>query len=872
MSISFVFSQNTSVWKKQTSILSNEIKENKKELPLNQIFELDIENIKETLQSAPKRDEFLGKSNLIISFPNVDGTLERFRIFEASVMELELQLKYPEIRSYAGQGIDDPSAIIRFSISPFGLQSMVLSANRETSFIEPLTVDNKKYAVYKRSDKNNTVNDFECKTIEAINSNLNGNITNRSADDGILRTYRLAMSTTGEYTTFHGGTVAGALAAINATMTRVNGIYETDFNVTMVLIANTNLVIYTDAGTDPYSTQANYNGELQSTLTAIIGEANYDIGHLVGGSGGGGNAGCIGCVCVNGSKGSGYTSLPNPEGDNFDIDFVAHEMGHQFGGNHTFTTGNEGSNVHMEPGSGSTIMGYAGITGATDVQAHSDAYFHAVTIQQVTNYVKSTSCQTNTNTGNAVPTANAGSDYVVPKGTPLILNGSGSDTDGADVLTYCWEQFDENDSATTYPSPTATTGVAFRSYSPTQDTKRFLPIFSVVRTGATSWQWESIPTVARTLNFRLTVRDNRAGGGNNNKDDMAVTVSSFSGPFVVTSHSVSETWNTGETKTITWDVAGTTTGGINAMNVDIFIVDNSGTVLATLVTATGNDGSQDITVPNITVDSARVMVKASNNIFYAINSAVLGINAVPPTCTDPCPSTGNTSFQTSTTLVNFNTINNVTGKAGAYADYTSQSTTVAKNTAYDLTVNANTDGNYTVKTKVWIDWNKDCVFNATDEEYDLGEAVNVADGATTNSPLTITVPASATVGSTIMRVSTKYSSYAGSCDTGFDGEVEDYTIVVTETAAINDINNFDGFSLSPNPNNGNFSIALKSNNANDITVKVFDVIGRQVFNRSYDNNQSVFNKEIRLNNVLSGIYLVNITDGEHFNTEKIIIK
>ena len=258
------------------------------------------------------------------------------------------------------------------------------------------------------------------------------------------------------------------------------------------------------------------------------------LGTFLRAGGNNGNAGCIGCVCVNNQKGSAFTSRNIPEGDPFDVDYVAHEMGHQFGANHTWTFGgNEGTNVQMEPGSGSTIMGYAGITGATDVQPNSDPYFHAISIEQVTDYVKSTSCQTNTNTGNSVPSVNAGSNYTIPQGTPFELVGSASDPDG-DALTYCWEQMDENNASTTYPSATATTVwlsvliclrllliVSFR---------HCLPFWR----GSTATTWEVIPTVGRTLNFRLTVRDNVAGGGTNESDNMVVTVNGSTGPFVLT--------------------------------------------------------------------------------------------------------------------------------------------------------------------------------------------------------------------------------------------------------------------------------------------------------------------------------------------------
>ncbi len=638
MSTGFVFSQNKSFWTKEAIKSSAFIKQNKQTLPKNQTFGLDINGLKQTLSQSPKREDFARQSNVIVSFPNSDGTMERFRVFEASVFHPDLQARYPDIRSYAGQGIDDPSAVIRFSVSPQGFQSMSLSANRPATFIESITSDGNLYAAYNRQDRVNTDDDFVCEVSDQMHTSIDsGDMHMRNADDAILRTYRLAVSTTGEYTAYHGGTKALALAAINATMTRVNGVFENDFNATMVLIANNDDVIYTNSSTDPYSN--NYNSQLQSTLTSVIGESNYDVGHLFARASNNGNAGCIGCVCVNGSKGSAFTSRTDPEGDPFDIDYVAHELGHQFGANHTWTfNGNEGTNAQMEPGSGSTIMGYAGITGATDVQSNSDPYFHARSIEQVTNYIKSRSCQTNTSTGNNVPSVNAGNNYTIPKGTPFVLEGTATDADSGDVLTYCWEQYDENNASTTYPSTTATSGVAFRSYNPTTDTKRYFPRLSTIKSGNTSWQWEAVPNVARNLNFRLTVRDNRAGSGTNNSDDMVVTVNGTAGPFVVNSPNSNVTWNAGTTQTVSWNVAGTTGNGVNAANVDIFLsTDGGDTYPIALAVGVPNDGSHDIVVPNNQGNQNRIMVRGSNNIFFDISNSNFTIsgqvvcNATVPT-------------------------------------------------------------------------------------------------------------------------------------------------------------------------------------------------------------------------------------------------
>jgi len=607
--------------------------ENKLSINNPRLFQLDIAALKQSLAAAPKRFANT-RSTVIVTFPNASGQIERFKIFESSNMDPELAARYPEIKSYVGQGLENPGSTIYFSISPLGLQSMVIKADQSAEFIEPYTTDLNAYVVYRKTDKAASLNRFECRVIETAHNDLNAVAARPNADDGNLRNFRLALSCTGEYTAYFGGTKALALAAMNNSMTRVNGVFEKDFGVHMNLIANEDLIIYTSASTDPYSaasTGANgaWNSELQNNLTNVIGSANYDVGHLFGASGGGGNAGCIACVCKNPTsssplaKGSGFTSPADgiPQGDNFDIDYVAHEMGHQFGGNHTFTFSNEGTIAQVEPGSGTTIMGYAGITGATDVQAHSDPFFHAISIQQVTNYVKTTTCQTTAVTGNAIPTANAGLDYTIPKGTPFMLTGSATDANG-DALTYDWEQMDKGTSTTTYPKVTATSGPAFRSFNPTTSGTRYFPRLSTVQAGATSWTWEAVPNVARTLNFRLTVRDNRAGGPANNSDDVIVTVNGTAGPFTVSSPNTAVSYVGGSTQTITWNVAGTTANSVNAANVDIFLsTDGGNTFPVTLLAGTPNDGSEAVTIPNTPGTQNRIMVKGSNHIFFDISNA-----------------------------------------------------------------------------------------------------------------------------------------------------------------------------------------------------------------------------------------------------------
>jgi len=636
--------------------------DSKMNLPTRTLLDLDLNAFKSSLSHVPQRGDLHANSSIIVSLPNSDGQMENFKVYENSNMDPALAARYPEIKSYVGIGIENPTSTAYFSVSPLGFKSMVIYADRSAVFIEPVSQDLITYSVYKKSDKAASLNKFECKVIDHAQAQLGTNITARpNADDGTLRTFRLAMSVTGEYTAYFGGTKALALAGINNSLTRVNGVFEKDFGVHMNLIANTDLVIYTDATTDPYDAAAtgaagSWNQQLQTTLTNVIGSANYDVGHLFGATGGGGNAGCIACVCINPTtsvplgKGSGFTSPADgiPAGDNFDIDYVAHEMGHQFGGNHTFTFSNEGTIAQVEPGSGTTIMGYAGITGATDVQAHSDPFFHAVSIQQVTNYIKTTTCQTNTATGNAIPTANAGLDYTIPKGTAFMLTGAGTDAN-ADALTYDWEEMDAGTSSTTYPSVTATSGPAFKSFVTSTSPIRYFPQMSTVLTGATSWKWEAVPNVARTLNFRLTVRDNHAGGPANNSDDMIVTVNTTAGPFTVTSPNTAVSYVGGSTQTVTWNVAGTTVNNVNCANVDILLSTDGGATWSTLLAATPNDGTQAVTIPNTPSTTCRIMVKGSNHIFFDVSNTNFTITAGSTDTVAPTAPTLTASGTTQTT-------------------------------------------------------------------------------------------------------------------------------------------------------------------------------------------------------------------------------
>lgn len=593
-------------------------------------FVLDEQALKVELSKVSKSN----KSAKTIHFPDAEGNIIPFQVEESQLFATELAQKYPNIKSYRGVGSGPYKQKIFFSVSPKGIQTMIMDPGKEgTIFMEKAASGD--YVVYNAKDHLTQKLDFVCKTNPNLVTLQSTASTAKLVDDQSLRRFRVAIAASGEYTQFHGGTIPDALAAINATLTRVNGVFERDLGVTLELIANTDAVIYTNPDTDPFS--GGLSSQTQNTLTSVIGEANYDIGHLFNQQDGtlDGNAGFIGSVCEDNRKGSAYSTLFAPQGDRFDIDLVAHEMGHQFGANHTFAHLSEGTLVQVEPGSGTTIMGYAGITGANDVATNSDDYFHYVSIVQIREYLETISCGETLPLTNNSPILNPVSNYTIPVGTAFVLTGSASDPDTTDVVTYTWEQIDNGIVTQATFGPNNPTGAMFRSLPPSVSPERYFPRLSRVISGDLTQSnpveggaWETVSNVQREMNFSLTVRDNVLNGGQSASDEVTVIVSRQAGPFLVTSQEVPATFVAGETATITWDVANTNELPIAAQNVDIFLSTDGGLSFPNQIAQNvTNDGSHTLVIPGgFSTTAGRFMVKASNNVFFAVNQADFSIS------------------------------------------------------------------------------------------------------------------------------------------------------------------------------------------------------------------------------------------------------
>lgn len=599
------------------------------------------------LFSAPHENNTrINESACIISLPLPNGTVQRFRVIESPIMAEQLGAAYPQMKTFSVKGIDDPYANGRLDWNEFGFHGMVLSMNGDF-FIDPYCVSNTTdYITYYTSD---FVKNPADRIPEADMSEIEGHKKTAAASEAQsgskttvvpaicvgsqLRKYRLAVACTGEYAVAATGlaapTVSATLAKIVTSVNRVDGVYEKEVAVRMVLVATETNVIFTSAATDPFTGNNNAGtliNESQTVISASVGLSNFDIGHTF--STGGGGLAFLGVVCTNANKARGITGSASPVGDPYDIDYVAHEMGHQFSGNHTFNAvtnscnGNRSGSTSVEPGSGVTIMAYAGICSPNDLAQHSIAYFHAISYDEIVNFTNSGSgnnCPVTTTTGNNPPLVTGSASYIVPKSTPFTLTGSAIDPEG-DVLTYSWEETDPGNSGGNWNSGAKP---FFRSYTPVASPSRLFPkSTSVISGNYTGTMGEYLPTTAQLLNFRLTARDNKMGGGGVCYANNQVTVDN-SGPLTVSYPSATGiTWTVTTQKTITWDVNGTDLVPVSCDSVSIWLSKDGGNTYSVIVNSTPNDGSHQIAVPTVsaTINTCRVRVESRGNVFFDISN------------------------------------------------------------------------------------------------------------------------------------------------------------------------------------------------------------------------------------------------------------
>ena len=601
------------------------------------------------IQAPMEFTEQAKKSPVILSLPTPGGEFERFEVVESPMMEPALAQTMAErgwpMKTYSGTSLDRPATTVRFDWGgPAGFHAAVRSPGA-SYYIDPYYKNDRRfYASYLRSDYQlqdkrlgDAAQPATCGVTTEVWPTLPSGLIGKgggTTTGGNLRTYRLANAASAEYTAFFGGQTQ-AQAAIVTSINRINQLWAIDLSVRLVLVGNNINLVYTDAGTDPYvnsCTGAELNSN-NANITAVIGDANFDIGHVFV-TGGGGLAG--GLPCQNGAKATGCTGTSNPVGDPFDIDFVAHEMGHQFSAGHTWNGATAGCSADnfdaqsaYEPGSGTTVLSYAGICGADNVQTRADAYYHRRSLDSMLSTMSNFStCFTSTAVNPNAPTVSAPPSATIPMGTPFELtaiNGNDADSGDAANLTYVWEQFDLGTQAALGAGAVPIDdGVQplFRTFPPSTSPTRSFPSPTA---GAVS-VGETLPSSNRTMNFKVTVRDNRAGGGREGSATTQVTSTTAAGPFRLTAPNGGENLN--GLQTVTWNVASTTAAPVNAANVSILLSTDGGlTFPTTLIASTPNDGSEQVTLPDVSTTTARIKVKAVGNIFFDVSDADFLIGA-----------------------------------------------------------------------------------------------------------------------------------------------------------------------------------------------------------------------------------------------------
>ncbi len=792
-----------------------------------------------------------------VTFPSEKGE-EVFWVKPNPVLSPELQKKFPQLSSYVGKSLDGKKTVY-FSASPYGVNAVFYEDGKKPTYLDPI---GKSYLMYKASSlkKNHR---FSCDVLEA-KKKFPSKYRRRVNNDNKLRTFRLALAATGEYSQYHLDLLevpdtateqekkTAVLSALQKAIVRVNSVYERDLSIHLVLVDNNDLLIFLDAETDGFTNNDGYQivvYESKAIIDAAIGFDNYDIGHVFSTAGGG--LALPSSVCTD-SKNQGVTGMPEPKGDPFHIDYVCHEMGHQFGATHTFNgdTGDcSGSNrdnaTAYEPGSGSTIMAYAGICAPENIQKNSDGYFHYISIRQIINYVETLDCPVTKVIDNTAPEVEALSNYVLPISTPFALKAIATDKEDSN-LTYAWEQLD-NEIVSIPLESTYEGGPAFRSIIPTTEGTRYFPNVNTVLSNQLQNEWEVLPSVSRDMNFVVTVRDNHDGGGRTSSQKMMLSFTKEAGPFTVTSQDKYEKWTGGGLQTITWQVANTDKDPVSCSKVDVLFSDDAGETFSyTLAENIPNNGEIIVFAPNIDTKKGRIKVKSNNNVFYAVNKAEVEIvkSNLPEKIEffikikdQTCPSKKDGSITiTANKAANYTTI--IGGKT--YNFKKSLFIENAEAGTYDFCISAQGMEEQCFQKKV------------------LG-------GSTIKVKNTVNYPKCQIYmeeGTAPYKVFINNKQVLITSETNFDIEVKNGDVIKIETSVScediyeKEILQFEEVRAFPNPTSGKFEISVPKTSLSKVKVTLFDFTGKVISQKKY----KVFAKRISLDisYLPNGIYVAVI--------------
>ncbi len=599
----------------------------------------------------------------LIELPLPDGTMHRFLLERASNFHPQLEEKFPDIQSYHLISVSTPSISGKLDVSNRGI-SAVCRHPKSDIYIDLHLTDGRPYYMSYFTDDYEVEDDFLTSylghdhtfhndVMHFMNDQPRKSPFSRSANEPVqLYVYDLALTCTGEYGLKHGGTVDGVLSAMNTALSRINFVLESELAIRLQLIANNDELIHLNGSNDPFTNgnAAQMALECNNFLLTKLGPGGFDVGHVFGTqcSNVVGTSGGVGTVC-GGNKGFG-SSCEISTSDRFYIGIVCHELGHQFGAEHTWNNcptapdNQFNGGTAFEPGSGSTIMSYAGACSDQNIQSTPDFYYHNNSIEDMIFFSRVSGgkqCAEIMETGNHHPTvkAVAGEGAFIPIMTPFRLTGEGNDIDGDD-LTFVWEQYDPGVGQAGMNPLGQPQGNApiFRSIPPRSDPTRYFPNLNSVLTGQSSTN-EVLPTYSRTLTFRITARDQVESFGGVAWDEIKIQATSDAGPFKVTNLNNGDTLRQGDFIPVEWDIAGTNQLPVNCHLVDIVLAADGKTFSDTLAARVPNDGREMVLIPQVQSSSARIMVAAADNIFYNVNDTQLVISepVVPTLAVDVFP-------------------------------------------------------------------------------------------------------------------------------------------------------------------------------------------------------------------------------------------
>ncbi|MDI9569211.1 MAG: M12 family metallo-peptidase [Pseudomonadota bacterium] len=562
-----------------------------------------------------------------LTLPAPDGRFVTVIFQERPVMAPELAARYPGIRTFTGYVADDPGTTVAFDWTPLGFHAQAL-AGAGPWYVDPY-IPGESYASYYKRDyrPGKKFTDYPARANpEGVTPAGRTPLETTPPKSDRIRIYRLALGGTAEYARYHCGGVCAdkvkPLAAMATTISRVNQIYRRELAIEFNLVAGNDKLIFLDPMTAPFTNGNNSRllEQAQKVIDREIGDAGYDLGHVVSTSDGG--LSTLGSACQSGVKAMAVTGLNEPKGDAYDVDFVCHELGHQFNADHTYngklglcSADQYAPLMAYEPGSGVTIMSYCGQCDDDSFQFFGEPTFHSGNFDQIQAHVAGRGkCYVLSDTANTAPVVQAGPDVTIPRGTPFSLNGSATDADG-DPLVYLWEEFDRSGVQAMIKEEDDGRMPLFRLYRPASDPARTFPALETVAAGLAD-KAEKLPQFSRTMNFRLIARDGRGGVAYGTR---RITVDGGTGPLRVTAPSGGAVVPPGVLN-VKWEAAQTELlpGGAA---VDILLSMDGGLNFnpTPLLAGAPNNGAAAVTLPNVGANRARIMVKAANSIFFAVS-------------------------------------------------------------------------------------------------------------------------------------------------------------------------------------------------------------------------------------------------------------